>query len=65
MNQANRIDMHIAKEILVAVFLGALAVLMLPAALLGFVGHLIRLAFWPEGQQKNVSIFDGYEGWHV
>lgn len=57
--------MHIAKEILVAVFLGALAVLMLPAGLLGFVGHLIRLAFWPEGQQKNVSIFDGYEGWHV
>lgn len=57
--------MRIAKEILVAVFLGALAVLMLPAALLGFVGHLIWLAFWPEGQQKNVSIFDGYEGWHV
>ena len=57
--------MHIAKEILVAVFLGALAVLMLPAGLLGFVGHLIRLAFWPERQPKKVSVFHGYEGWHV
>ena len=57
--------MRIAKEILAAVFLGALAVLMLPAGLLGFVGHLIRLAFWPERKRKHVSIFDGYEGWHV
>ncbi len=57
--------MRIAKEILVAVFLGALAVLMLPAALLGFVGHLLWLALWPEQKSKTVSVFDGYEGWHV
>lgn len=57
--------MHIAKEILVAVFLGALAVLMLPAGLLGFVGHLLWLVLCPERKRKHVSIFDGYEGWHV
>lgn len=57
--------MRIVKEILEWVFLGALAVLMLPAALLGFVGHLLWLALWPEQKSKTVSVFDGYEGWHV
>lgn len=57
--------MDTAKEILCWMALGALAALMLPAALLGFIGHLLWLALWPERKPKQVDIFDGYEGWHV
>ena len=49
------------------VFVGLcfLAVVLAPLMILCFFFYLMGLAFWPERQPKKVSVFHGYEGWHV
>lgn len=57
--------MHSIKHFFETVKMGLFAVLIFPVVWVFFVGYLLYLAFWPEPKSKTVSVFDGYEGWHV
>ena len=39
--------------------------LSLLVCLMGGIIYMLWQVFWPERKPKTVSIFDGYEGWHV